>query len=251
MPGMTWSPDSQRIALIDCTYNWKANHPGSLSGGDGVESSRRCSLAVVPATPSEHATRLEGVVLDQPGGVISGASVRLFSLERIRETKTDDRGRFEFADIPSGSYDLQVEHPGFKTGTVESIQVTDRVIQQFSITLQIVNPTCDFKPTVNFGSRPDKVNLKGSVNDVWHGPLKDARLTLTSSESGLIHVTSSNDKGEFQFIDLEPGKYALRVTHDGYWDGSATDVRIARENLTVLGPISILRKNEHQTIICQ
>jgi hypothetical protein len=47
MPGMFWAPDSQRIALIDCTYDWKANHPTSLSGGDGEDSNRRCSLAVV------------------------------------------------------------------------------------------------------------------------------------------------------------------------------------------------------------
>jgi hypothetical protein len=47
MPEMFWAPDSQRIALVDCTYDWKANHLGSLSGGDGEYSKRRCSLAVV------------------------------------------------------------------------------------------------------------------------------------------------------------------------------------------------------------
>jgi len=47
MPGMFWSPDSQRIALVDCTYDWKANRAESLSGRDGEDSNRRCSLAVV------------------------------------------------------------------------------------------------------------------------------------------------------------------------------------------------------------
>jgi hypothetical protein len=45
--GLSWSPDSQRIALIDCTYDWTPNTPGALSAGDGTESGKRCSLAVV------------------------------------------------------------------------------------------------------------------------------------------------------------------------------------------------------------
>jgi Carboxypeptidase regulatory-like domain len=207
--------------------------------------------ACVPTTPSEPATRLAGVVLDQAGAVILDASVKLFSLERVRETKTDDRGRFAFSDLLSSSYDLQVERPGFKTRTVESIQVTDRVIQQVAITLQIANPTCDMKPTVSFERRSGKVNLKGSVNDAFDGPLKNASLTLTSSESGQIYVATSNDKGEFQLTDLAPGKYALRAAHDGYWDGEVTDLRITRENLTNLSPVYISRKDEHRIIICQ
>ena len=47
MPEMYWSPDSQRIALVDCVYDWKANSAESQSEGDGEESNRRCSLAVV------------------------------------------------------------------------------------------------------------------------------------------------------------------------------------------------------------
>ena len=46
-PEMAWSPNSQRIALIDCTYDWMANHARTLTPGDGVESNRRCSVAVV------------------------------------------------------------------------------------------------------------------------------------------------------------------------------------------------------------
>jgi hypothetical protein len=42
-----WSPDSQRIALIDCTYDWTANTLTASSAGEGEESNRRCSLAVV------------------------------------------------------------------------------------------------------------------------------------------------------------------------------------------------------------
>jgi len=207
-----------------------------------------------PATPSEAPTRLDGVVLDQAGSVVSGASVKLFSLEKVRETKTDNMGRFEFADLTPGSYDLQVERPGFKTRNVESIQITDKAIQQLSFTLQVDNPTCEFRPTISFESfeeRSGEANLRGSVNDFSDGPLKNVRVTLTSSESGQIHVTTSNDKGAFQFVGLEPGKYALRFAHGGYSEGSLVGVRIARENLTNLGPMYMFRKNWHGVILCQ
>lgn len=45
--GLHWSPDSRRIAFIDCTYDWTPNHPATLVASDGKESGRRCSLVVV------------------------------------------------------------------------------------------------------------------------------------------------------------------------------------------------------------
>jgi hypothetical protein len=47
MPEMFWSPDSQRIALVDCVYDWKANSAESQAEGDGEEFGRRCLLVVV------------------------------------------------------------------------------------------------------------------------------------------------------------------------------------------------------------
>jgi hypothetical protein len=44
VPGLAWSPDSRRVALVDCIYNWTANSANSTSG---EESNRQCSVAVV------------------------------------------------------------------------------------------------------------------------------------------------------------------------------------------------------------
>jgi len=49
-----WSSDSWRIAFIDCTYDWTANTPTASSAGEGKESNRCCSLAVV-SSDGEHA----------------------------------------------------------------------------------------------------------------------------------------------------------------------------------------------------
>ncbi len=44
---LSWSPDSEHIAFIDCTYDWTANSYLARSAGDGTESNRHCSLAIV------------------------------------------------------------------------------------------------------------------------------------------------------------------------------------------------------------
>lgn len=44
VPGLAWSPDSQRVALVDCIYDWTENDADSRPG---AESNRRCSVIVV------------------------------------------------------------------------------------------------------------------------------------------------------------------------------------------------------------
>jgi hypothetical protein len=62
-----WSPDSQRIALIDCTYDWTANTVMASSAGDGKASNRRCSLAVVSPSGQPTLFPLADVNLDDSG----------------------------------------------------------------------------------------------------------------------------------------------------------------------------------------
>ncbi len=47
LPGLHWSPDGQRIALIDCTYDWTAKMVGRRETEDGDASNRRCFVAAV------------------------------------------------------------------------------------------------------------------------------------------------------------------------------------------------------------
>ena len=61
MPEMYWSPDSQRIALVDCVYDWKAKSAESLSQADGEESNRRCSLVVVSRSGKAMLFALDGI----------------------------------------------------------------------------------------------------------------------------------------------------------------------------------------------
>jgi len=44
LPSLAWSPDSRRVALVDCIYDWTDSDADRTPG---EESNRRCSVAVV------------------------------------------------------------------------------------------------------------------------------------------------------------------------------------------------------------
>jgi hypothetical protein len=59
---------------------------------------------------------LSGTVLDPTGQVVSGAKVTLTSPERglVRTFTTEETGLYSFSLLPTGTYSLDVEAPGFK-----------------------------------------------------------------------------------------------------------------------------------------
>jgi hypothetical protein len=201
---------------------------------------------------AQSAAQIGGVVSDPAGGFISDASVTLFSLEKVREARTDRLGQFAFVDLPQGIYELELKHPGFKTVLLPSINVSDVPVSQISTTLQIVNPGCgDFQPTASYPERSGKVNLTGTVKDTSAEFVKNAVLALTLSGSSRGPSATTNENGEFQFTDLVPGKYTLKVTHKDYFEVVVTEFWVTPKNLTTLTPIYVFRKNKHSVIICQ
>lgn len=199
------------------------------------------------------AARLNGVVLDQAGAEVPGISVTLFSLAKVRETTTNESGKFEFGALPAGTYELRVERPGFQTWTMESLRVDESMTRTVSITLQI-RPTggCDqMLPTITYEERPDKVNLVGSVSDSLGRPLDKAVVTITLDRSGRDHATETGRIGEFNFSGLEPGKYTLKVVRKGYVERAGISFWVTESNLTKIAHVAIGRKFEHGVIVCE
>ena len=181
-------------------------------------------LAVsLPCLFAQSTSQLTGVISDPAGGLVSNASVILFSAEKVREVRTDRFGQFAFVDLPHGIYELQVTHAGFKTVFLGSISVTEKSIPQLSIPLQLESTGCgDFQPTASYPERSGKVNLTGTVKDYSAGFVKNATLALVRLGSSLGQTVNTNENGEFQFTGLAPGKYTLKVIHKDYYEHSVT-----------------------------
>ena len=81
------------------------------------------SLAAIPVVagamnkPPQAATSvISGIVTDQMGGIMAGATVTVRSPAGVtRSSVTDENGHYVVADVPMGRVELRVTHSGFRT----------------------------------------------------------------------------------------------------------------------------------------
>ena len=86
---------------------------------------------------------VSGQVADQQGGVLSGADVKLIDsgTKSIRSTVTNDSGRYDFFNIPPGSYDLTVAKAGFTLAKFSAQKVDVGLALTLNATLQVGSMT--------------------------------------------------------------------------------------------------------------
>jgi outer membrane receptor protein involved in Fe transport len=92
----------------------------------------------VNARAQSNAGAIRGVVTDQTGAVVAGATVRLTSsiTNYLQETSTDNLGAYHLVDIPFNRYLLAVEARGLQTATRE-LAVRSNLLQQADIQLAV------------------------------------------------------------------------------------------------------------------
>jgi hypothetical protein len=58
-----------------------------------------------------HSQRLSGIFVDPNGADLPGIGVRLLSGRKIiQDIKTDSHGRYDFGEIPTGKYQIQIQY---------------------------------------------------------------------------------------------------------------------------------------------
>ena len=182
-------------------------------------------------------------------------SVTLISPDRVRYAKTDKTGKVEFTWLPFQHYDFEASSGSFADVHLPNVQIIGNDPVTLSIPLKLwnsphkslcppplaINVVSGLDRLVVYDVRTDKVNLTGTISYLWtQRPLKGASITLVKFETPEIAVSqaAADNYGEYEFEDVEPGKYSLTVSYNGILE-KPYDFHfwVTRENLTLLGNI--------------
>jgi hypothetical protein len=155
--------------------------------------------------PQSSGAIVRGKVIQDPGGQpIRKAAVRLMVGPSPFTATTDDEGKFAFADVNPGRYQVSVEHPGFvETSSARKSFVSVEAGKDVAELVLLMQPAGV---------------ITGKVLDRDGDPIKGVRVTAIGLKSprsiGSNHQGSetTNDLGEFRISDLAPGPYEVSAT---------------------------------------
>src|SRR5688572_18644503 len=177
------------------------------------------------------AATLLGRVVDERGEGVPGVEVvlsgwnhdrfRWASDERLgghyvgrRRGRSDDLGRFSFADLPAGSFQLKSRASGRTSSVDVAVEIAEGETHGAVDVLMPAGETIE--GTV--------VNERGEgIPGIWisvHG---------TDGTAGSDATTRSKEEGRFQIRGLLPGKYRLQVHHFGSDESDPRDLYLPVE----------------------
>src|SRR6266550_7160499 len=82
-----------------------------------------------------------GTVKDPNGAVVVEAKVTVTNLDsgEVRESKTSSEGNYSVPELKAAPYKITVEAQGFKTATIDKVQVAVQVTRRADVKLELGN----------------------------------------------------------------------------------------------------------------
>jgi len=178
-------------------------------------------LAPAGAQSKERMGSLKGKVKERNGKALEGVMVRATRAngnEEKRETKSNDKGDFEFADLPAGQYTLSLEKKGYKTFITRKLEITSGAETRLSSVVELAregDPYALIRGAVFYGSGYTLPNAAVTIERI-------------DGEKKFKQERVSMDGGEFSFrLKAEKAKYRVTATARGFQPAS---VEIEIEN---------------------
>src|SRR5271163_1819779 len=75
---------------------------------------------------------------------------------------------------------------------------------------------CCFSPARLWAQGETTSAISGQVTDATSGAISGATVTIVSTENGLKRSVKTDDSGRFNFPQLRPGTYSVKVEAEGF-----------------------------------
>jgi len=72
----------------------------------------------------------------------------------------------------------------------------------------------------------DSATVLGTVRDAAQAQVGNATVTLTSTGTGIVVTQATDGNGDFQFVNVRPGNYTLRVQKSGFATATASEFTV-------------------------
>ncbi|HET6855009.1 MAG TPA: TonB-dependent receptor [Pyrinomonadaceae bacterium] len=89
--------------------------------------------------------------------------------------------------------------------------------------------------------------VSGTVTDPNGAVIAGAQVTLTSAQTKLSRVTTSNGEGIYRFEAVDPGTYSIKISAAGFGDVESTGVEVMA-NQTADIPAQLAPSGQHATV---
>jgi len=171
-------------------------------------------LAQMGAQSARQTGGLKGKVKERDGKALEGVLVRATSAKKEEdkwETKSNDKGDFEFTALPAGQYSFSFEKQGYKTFISRRLEITAGETTRLSSVVEL---------------RRDEEPYAVIRGAVLHGPgftLPNASVVIERIDGvkKFKQEKISQEGGEFSFrLKAEKAKYRVTATARGFQPAS-------------------------------
>ncbi|MGI8410166.1 MAG: carboxypeptidase regulatory-like domain-containing protein, partial [Pyrinomonadaceae bacterium] len=166
-----------------------------------------CAIFLVSGALAQTGASVSGVVSDQAGGVIPGATVKIISIatgaERTTTTSTD--GYYAFQQLPPGGYNITVTNEGFKTSRLDAIEIGAGQTRTIDVPLEtgaleaIVDITSNGSNPASIDQSSNRLGVNISAKEVEELPVNGRNYSQLYLNAPGATNTGTGNFGDLRF----------------------------------------------------
>jgi hypothetical protein len=175
-----------------------------------MNANKACLPILFFAGLLQGAGSIAGTVVDPSGAVVPNSSITVRAAGVELHDRSNEAGAFVFSDLKPGEYSIEVQMPGFRKFTKESIPVGLEPVDLGAVPLSIgFIASCVTDPPPKTRAVRGSTGVEGRISTRYG--VSPSEVTIAIGNRGIDQwiTTHADSSGRFAFERLPPGTYYL------------------------------------------